>query len=126
KRCLAGWIELNGIKAFALFDSGSMADAISPDFTRAAKMKIFRLENPVTFQLGTKGSRSRVTYGCTTNYCISSSKNTVKDRDYFDIANIDRYDAVVGTVFMRRHGIILDFEKDVIRMKGSVVPTLSE
>ncbi|KAF9258664.1 hypothetical protein L218DRAFT_797344, partial [Marasmius fiardii PR-910] len=112
KRCLVGWIELNGIKAFVLFDSGSMADAISPDFTRAAKMKIFRLENPVTFQLSTKGSRSHVTYGCTTNYCISSLKNTVKDCDYFDIANIDRYDAVVGTVFMRRHGIILDFEKD--------------
>ncbi|KAF9254782.1 hypothetical protein L218DRAFT_951282 [Marasmius fiardii PR-910] len=42
---VAGWIELNGVKAFALFDSGSTADAISPDFTRAAKMKIFRLEN---------------------------------------------------------------------------------
>ncbi|KAF9254781.1 hypothetical protein L218DRAFT_1042359, partial [Marasmius fiardii PR-910] len=53
-------------------------------------------------------------------------KDTVKDHEYFDIANIDHYDAVVGTVFMRRHGIILDFEKDIIRMKGSVIPTLSE
>ncbi|KAF9262227.1 hypothetical protein L218DRAFT_798456, partial [Marasmius fiardii PR-910] len=126
KRCLAAWIELNGVKAFALFDSGSTADAISPDFTRAAKMKIYHLENPVTFQLGTKGSRSCVTYGCTTNYSISSLKETVRDCDYFDIANVDRYDAVVGTVFMRCHGIVLDFHDDVIKMNNSVVPTLSE
>ncbi|KAF9258952.1 hypothetical protein L218DRAFT_796689, partial [Marasmius fiardii PR-910] len=121
KRCLAGWIELNGLKAFTLFDSGSTADAINPDFTRAAKVKIFQLENPVTLQLGTKGSRSRITYGCTAGYTISSVKV-----DYFDIANIDRYDAVVGTVFMRRHGIVLDFRNDTIQMNGSVVPTLTE
>ncbi|KAF9255110.1 hypothetical protein L218DRAFT_810614, partial [Marasmius fiardii PR-910] len=123
---LAAWIELNGVKAFTLFDSGSTADAISPDFTRATKMRIYRLENPVTFQLGTKGSRSRVTYGCTTSYGISLLKETVKHRDYFDIANVNRYDAVVGTVFMRRHGIILDFKENVIKMNNSVVPTLSE
>ncbi|KAF9255417.1 hypothetical protein L218DRAFT_796756, partial [Marasmius fiardii PR-910] len=123
---LAAWIELNGVKAFALFDSGSIADAISPDFTRTTKIKIYHLENPVTFQLGTKGSRSHVTYSCTTNYSISSLKEMVRDRDYFDIANVNHYDAVVGTVFMRRHGIVLDFHDDVIKMNNSVVPTLSE
>ncbi|KAF9256427.1 hypothetical protein L218DRAFT_804977, partial [Marasmius fiardii PR-910] len=123
---LAGWIELNGVKAFTLFDSVSCADAISPDFTRAAKIKVFRLENPVTFQLGTKGSRSRVTYGCVSKYSITSARETVSDKEYFDVANVDRYDAVVGTVFMRRHGIVVDFEDDTIKMKGSVVPTLSE
>ncbi|KAJ3979280.1 hypothetical protein F5890DRAFT_1558940 [Lentinula detonsa] len=34
--CLAAFIEINGVKAFALFDSGSTADAISPDFARVA------------------------------------------------------------------------------------------
>ncbi|KAL0566814.1 hypothetical protein V5O48_015186, partial [Marasmius crinis-equi] len=126
KRCLAAWVELNGLKAFVLFDSGSTADVIGPDFARVAKMKIYRLENPVTLQLGTKGSRSRITSGCMTKYTISSSKDTVVGRDYFDIANVDRYDAVVGTVFMRRHGIALDFRDDTVKMNGSVVPTLSE
>ncbi|KAJ8089708.1 hypothetical protein PM082_014973 [Marasmius tenuissimus] len=126
KRCLAAWVELNGIKAFALFDSGSTADAVSPHFARVAKMRVYQLENPVTLQLGTKGSKSRITYGCTTSYSISPAKQKVEGRDYFDIANVDRYDAVVGTVFMRRHGISLDFGDDTVKMKGSVVPTLSE
>jgi hypothetical protein len=126
KRCLAAWIELNGVKAFTLFDSGSTADVISPDFTRAAKIKIFRLENPVTFQLGTKGSRSRVTYGCVTKYSFSSAQKSMMDKDYFDIANVDRYDAVVGTVFMRRHGIVLDFKNNTVKINDSVVPTLTE
>ncbi|KAF9259024.1 hypothetical protein L218DRAFT_1004327 [Marasmius fiardii PR-910] len=96
KRCLAGWIELNGVKAFTLFDSGSTADAISPNFTRAAKIKVFQLENPVMFQLGTKGSHSQVTHGCISRYSVNSARQTVNDRDYFDIANVDRYDAVVS------------------------------
>ncbi|KAF9262020.1 hypothetical protein L218DRAFT_822582, partial [Marasmius fiardii PR-910] len=123
---LATWVTFNGIKGFTLFDSGSTADAISPDFARNAKVKIFRLENPVTLQLGTKGSRSKITHGCTLKYTVESMKDSISHKDYFDIANVDRYDAVVGTVFMQRHGIILDFNDDTIKLKGSVVPTLSE
>ncbi|KAK7021761.1 hypothetical protein VNI00_017272 [Paramarasmius palmivorus] len=125
-RCLAAWIEIDGVRAFVLFDSGSTADAVSPDFARTAKLKLYRLESPVTLQLGTKGSRSRITYGCTAKYKIPGSKTPIESRDYFDIANIDRYDAVVGTVFMRRHGIVLDFGTDTIRVKGQTIPTLSE
>ncbi|KAK1225509.1 hypothetical protein PQX77_011546 [Marasmius sp. AFHP31] len=126
KRCLAGWITINNVKAFVLFDSGSTADAISPDFARNAKLRLYRLENPVTLQLGTKGSRSRITYGCTSQYTLETSKGPVKSKDYFDVANVDRYDAVVGTVFMRKHGITLDFKSDTVRTKDAVVPTLSE
>ncbi|KAL0565324.1 hypothetical protein V5O48_016700 [Marasmius crinis-equi] len=125
KRCLAAWVEFNGVKAFTLFDSGSTADAISPDFAKTTKLRYYRLETPVTFQLGTKGSRSRITHGCTTKYSIPASE-PIAGKDYFDIANIDRYDAVVGTVFMRRHGLMLDFKRDKIRTDNSVLPTLSE
>ena len=45
-------MDVNGTKAYALFDSGSAADAISPDFTQVAKLPILKLENPVTLQLG--------------------------------------------------------------------------
>ncbi|KAF9254452.1 hypothetical protein L218DRAFT_1046079 [Marasmius fiardii PR-910] len=61
-----------------------------------------------------------------TNYSVSSSKETVCDCEYFDVANVDRYDAVVGTVFMRRHGIVLDFRNDTIKMNDGVVPTFTE
>ena len=43
---------------------------------------------------------------------------TVDNYHYFDIINIDRYDVIIGTVFMKQHGILLDFEKDQVRMRG--------
>ncbi|KAJ3769949.1 hypothetical protein FB446DRAFT_705805 [Lentinula raphanica] len=126
-RCLCAFVEINGVMAFVLFDSGSTADAISPDFAQISHIKPFQLENPVTLQLGTKGSRSRITFGCTSRYRILGGKHgDVTGKDYFDIANVDRYDAVLGTVFMRKHGIALDFEKNVIRLSGKEIPTLTE
>ena len=32
--CLTGYVTINGVKAYTLFDSGSMTDAVSPDFAR--------------------------------------------------------------------------------------------
>ncbi|KAJ3999745.1 hypothetical protein F5050DRAFT_854011 [Lentinula boryana] len=126
-RCLCAFMEINGVLAFVLFDSGSTADAVSPDFARISHIKPFQLENPVTLQLGTKGSRSRITFGCTSRYRILGGTNgDVTGKDYFDIANVDRYDAVLGTVFMRKHGIALDFERNVIRLSGKEIPTLTE
>ncbi|KAK1218159.1 hypothetical protein PQX77_019162 [Marasmius sp. AFHP31] len=88
-RCLSAFIEINGVRAFVLFDSGSTADAISPDFARVVKLPIFQLENPVTLQLGTKGSRSRISHGCIAKYAFKSPQENVSSKDYFDIANID-------------------------------------
>ncbi|KAF9258712.1 hypothetical protein L218DRAFT_822596, partial [Marasmius fiardii PR-910] len=123
---LSAFIEINKIHAFVLFDSGSTADAISPDFARLAKLKICQLENPVTLQLGTKGSKSKINYGCYAPYKIQTKNAEVRNRDYWDIANIDRYNAVVGTVFMRNHDINLRFEDDRITMKGKDIPCLSK
>ncbi|KAF9257677.1 hypothetical protein L218DRAFT_808467, partial [Marasmius fiardii PR-910] len=124
-RCLTAFLTINGFKAFVLFDSGSMADAISPDFARVAKLPIFQLENPVTLQLGTKGSRSRISFGCSTSYSLVPD-SSLSEPEYFDIANIDRYDAVIGTVFMRRHAISLHFSDDTVKVNGKSIPTLDE
>ncbi|KAJ3757378.1 hypothetical protein EV360DRAFT_46142 [Lentinula raphanica] len=125
--CLCAFVEINGVQAFTLFDSGSTADAISPDYAKVAKINVFQLDNPVTLQLGTKGSRSRISFGCVTPYTLKGGKvGDVAGKDYFDVANIDRYDAVVGTVFMRKHGIALDFQHNSIRLKGKPIPTLTE
>lgn len=127
-RCLCAMVEINGVDSFALFDSGSTADALSPDFARIAHTEVFQLENPVTLQLGTKGSRSRISYGCYVPYRLHGGKDhgDVSGKDYMDIANVDRYDVVLGTVFMRKHGIALDFENNTIRVKGKKIPTLTE
>ena len=60
--CLAGYVTINGVKAYTLFDSGSMTDAVSPDFTRVSNVPILRLEKPVTLQLGCSRSRSKINF----------------------------------------------------------------
>lgn len=126
-RVLSAFILLNGRPAFTLFDSGSTSDAISPDFARVAGIKTFQLAQPIPLQLGTRGSRSKINFGAECNFQYGNPKCSITEsKYYFDISNIDRYDLVIGTVFMRKHGISIDFEHDCIRIRGQEAPTLSE
>jgi len=43
-------------------------------------------------------------------------------REYVDIANFDRYDMIIGTLFMRTHKVILDFMNDTIRIEEQSIP----
>jgi len=121
--CLAGYVTINGVKAFTLFDSGSTMDAMSPDFTRVAKLEVKELVKPVTLQLGCSGSRSKVNFATTAITEFSSiNRNT-----YLDIANLDKYDCILGTPFLRKHGISLDFERQEIVICGRLrIPALPE
>jgi len=49
---------------------------------------------------------------------------TVETNHYLDVINIDRYDIMIGMVFMKQHRIMLDFEKDQVRMRGKNLSTL--
>ena len=69
-------------------------------------LKVYELTEQMPIQLGTRGSQSKINYG--TKMCIKYGHVNVCH--YFDIVNIDRYDVILGMVFMRKHGIILDFE----------------
>lgn len=121
--CLAAYIKLNGVKAYTLFDSGSTTDSVSPDFTRVAMMPVKTLEDPVTLQLGCVGSRSKINYGTEVDLEFAS----ITDSTYLDIANLDKYDSILGTPFLRRHGISLDFENQEIVIRGKTrIPALPE
>ena len=109
--CLATYVEINGMEAFTLFDSGSSADAISPDFAQVSDTRIHTLDRPVPLQLGTVGSRASINYGVRTSVEFGSRK---EEKYYLDVINIDRYDAILGAPFMRRFGIRLDFESNSI------------
>ncbi|KAL0568771.1 hypothetical protein V5O48_013212 [Marasmius crinis-equi] len=123
-RCLAAWVSINGIQCFTLFDTGSTADIISPDIATVANVDIFQLRNPVILQLGTKGSRSKINYGCEAEFSFGNEKKMVKGRTYVDVANIDRYDMVIGCAFMRRHGMSVDLKYDRITVDGTPIPTI--
>ena len=45
---------------------------------------------------------------------------------YIDVVNIDHYDVIFGTVFMRHNGIFLDLPNDTIWVYGKPTPSLSE
>ncbi|KAJ7597528.1 hypothetical protein C8J56DRAFT_1041714 [Mycena floridula] len=114
-------IHVSGQKiAYTLCDSGSTTDALSPDFTKVAKIKAHELENPVNVALGTVSSKSKINYGT----YASVKYGPINSKEYWDILNIDRYDAIVGSVFMREHQMSLDFEHDVICIKGKAYPAM--
>ena len=55
---LAGYWEINGVKAHCLLDSGSEGVLLSLEFMRAMGIKMFSLEKPIALQLACIGSRS--------------------------------------------------------------------
>ncbi|KAF8241016.1 hypothetical protein L208DRAFT_1230055 [Tricholoma matsutake] len=113
-------MKLHELEAFVLLNSGCMSDSISPEFAMSANLKAHKLEELVPLQLGTVGSCSKINFGLFTDFEISEIKNT----HYFDVANIDRYDAILGTVFMRKHGIVLDFEHDKVDDLNDILFTI--
>ena len=78
---------------------------ISPDFARAMGMKLMKLEQPISLQLACVGSKSTINYG--TEATIVFGNTHVEE--YLNMANIDYYDVILGTPFLRRLGVALDF-----------------
>jgi len=119
--CLAAFVTINGMEAFTLFDSGSSADAISPDFVQVSDTRIHTLDKPIPLQLGTVGSRASINYGTWTSVELGDRR---EDRYYLDIVNIDRYDAILGAPFMRKFGVHLDFGSNSIIVGDSTIEAL--
>lgn len=117
KRCLVTLVNINGLDAVTLWDSGSTSMAMSPAFADIAKVLVSRLRNPVVLQLGTVGSRAKINFGTTTKVKTTGFTGT----EYFDVVNIDKYDAIIGTLFMHRNQVVLDFEKKQVVVNGHPV-----
>lgn len=118
KMCLSTYTDVNGIMALTLWDSGSTSMAMSPHFADISKALVFNLVEPVTLQLGTVGSRSKINFGMMANMELAG----LNTQEYVDIVNIDRYDLLMGTPFMHRHNIVLDFEKKCVSINGVDIP----
>ena len=93
------------MKAYALFDTGSTGDLMAPEFAFVSKSPTFKLTEEVPLQLGCKGSRSKVIRGARVDAALRETK--IKGV-YFDIANIDCYDAILGIPFMWENNVVLD------------------
>jgi hypothetical protein len=118
---LTAEVEINGVKAFTLFDSGSTTDSITPEFVFVTRAKQFMLDDQVVLQLGCVGSRSKISYGTKVPLILGS----IHEDTYFDLVNLDRYDCILGTPFLLRHGVILDFGKRSIQINGIDYPAFT-
>ncbi|KAJ7224419.1 hypothetical protein GGX14DRAFT_557297 [Mycena pura] len=120
--CLTAYVKINGSTAFALFDSGCTTEACSPDFARVAGITVFPIEADVTLQLGMAGSRAKINHGMR----AVIKYDDIKSDEYFDIVNLDRFNVIIGTKFMRKHRVSLDFGDNTIRVCGAPTATLTE
>jgi len=120
KECLATWVGVNGLEAWALWDSGSTTTGITPSFAEIAKVPVDTLEDPHILQLGTIGSRSTIKYGADVDIKIAD----LETKTYVDIANFDRYNMIIGTPFLRKNKVILDFIRNVVIINGKESPAV--
>ena len=117
---LVGYWEINSVKAHCLLDSRSKGVLLSPEFTRATGIKMFALEKPIALQVACISIRSMINYG--THMTIKIGCKVVKE--YFDITNIEHYDVILGTPFLRKMGIVLDFRSPgMAQIDNEVIPT---
>ncbi|KAG6882925.1 hypothetical protein C0992_010266 [Termitomyces sp. T32_za158] len=120
KECLASYVEVNGHKAWTLWDSGSTTTGVTPQFCQVHDIHVNELKEPLLLQLGTVGSRAAVQFR--TQATVACAGMTTWE--YMDVANFDRYDMIVGTLYMRKHCVILDFEKNEIVVGGRACPAV--
>ena len=81
---------------------------------------MFALEKPIALQLACIGSRSMINYE--THVTIKLDRKVVEE--YFDIANVEHYDTILGAPFLRKMGIVLDFRSPGMAQIGNeVIPT---
>ena len=90
---------------------------ISPNFIRVVKIKPFLLDKPIGIQLAVTGSKSVINYGA--NVTIKYDGKELKE--YFNIVNIDYYDAILRTPFLRKHEVVIDFVNNCLRVKDKIV-----
>ena len=104
---------MNGLSARVLLDGGSNTNMVSPEFATVAKIPAIELQEQMTLQLAVTGSRSKINYGA----WATVDFGPITPQVYFDIANIDGYDVILGTPFMWEHGISPIFQDDGWIMK---------
>ena len=44
-----------------------------------------------------------------------------ESKEYFDIINIDSYDAILGMEFLRKHQVLIDFVNNCLRIKDKII-----
>ena len=90
---------------------------LSPNFIRVTKIELFLLDKPIGIQLAVTSSKSVINYGVNATIKYEGRES----KEYFDIINIDYYNAILGTPFLRKHKVIIDFVNNCLRLKDKII-----
>ena len=115
-------VKLNGVICYVLVDTGCNTNSLSPVTARIVNADKIELDEQVNLQLGTKGSRTKINYGTRVNLKVGP----VNERTYFDMVDIDRYDAILGTPFLTEHKVAMDFGQRTMAIDGVDIPVYTE
>jgi hypothetical protein len=115
-------VNINGVDAFTLFDTGSTVNAISPALADNSNADLFELAKPVRLGLGCKGSKSKINVGAK----VRTKLGPINTMWYFDVANIDFYDAIVGMPFCAKHGVVIDPANRMVIVNGNKIAAMKE
>ena len=63
------------------------------------------------------GSKSVINYGTNTTIRVNGEEL----KEYFDVVNIDYYDAILGTPFLKKFKVMIDFAKDCLTIKDKII-----
>ncbi|KAG6834727.1 hypothetical protein H0H93_007799 [Arthromyces matolae] len=118
KDCLITYVDVEGNPAWTLWDSGSTTTGMTPTFLNVHGIPVQELTEPLVLQLGTVGSRAKVLFGTKVKVTTEGSSS----HEYVDVANFDRYDMIIGTPYMRKHNVVLDFVRNEVIVNGKAIP----
>ena len=112
----------------ALLDTGSMADFISTTVVEQLRLPKEIYEKLLAVQLTVHGSCSKINCGTTVRF----QYQTIDCDRRFDVANLDNYDAILGTPFLYQHQVAVAFNPsrvvigsgEPLEMKGPEVTTI--
>lgn len=93
-----------------------------PRLRQVAKVRYGYLKDVIPLQLGTVGSSASIQFGTYT----CASFGLIDSKEYFNVANIDHYNVILGTLWMHKHSVLLDFANHIICIRGKALPSLTE
>ena len=78
---------------------------ISANYTATSKLDMFQLKKAVRLQMATSGSRTTIQFGAHAEIKFVE----FRQKRYFDVINLDRYDAILGILFLKDNEVLMNF-----------------
>ncbi|KAF8451051.1 hypothetical protein L210DRAFT_3386278 [Boletus edulis BED1] len=105
-----------------MIDTENTGNFMSLAFVKITGMNIFPLEQQLMLQLGCIGSQLKITHGGKTHIEIGRKTSKI----YFDVANINQYNCILGIPFLQEQQAVLNFLNQMIQIGNDRIALLEE